>query len=123
MRLKNHIARLLAIALDFVNVAFKKSRMSNSAMAALFTANITEARQAMASASECSAQVCHKLLLWLGWPYLRTKAQGGPWYKWACFNFLPSFGGAFYTKSARRPRQVPGQFHNRLEVIHKNVSG
>jgi hypothetical protein len=32
-------------------------------MAALFTANITEAHQAMASASECSAQVCHKLLL------------------------------------------------------------
>jgi hypothetical protein len=37
-------------------------------------------------------------------------------------DFLPSFGGAFYTKSARRPRQVPGQFPNRLEVIHKNVS-
>jgi hypothetical protein len=60
--------------------------------------------------------------LWLGWPYLRTKAQG-PWHKGACFNFLPSFGGAFYTKSARRSRQVPGgQFPNRLEVIHKNVS-
>ena len=62
--------------------------------------------------------------IWLGWPCLRTKKQG-PWHKGACFNFLPSFGGAFYTytKSARRPRQVPGQFPNRLEVIHKNVSG
>jgi hypothetical protein len=59
--------------------------------------------------------------LWLGWPCLRTEVQG-TWYKGACFNFLPSFGGAFYTKSARRPRQVPGQFPNRLEVIHKNVS-
>jgi hypothetical protein len=59
--------------------------------------------------------------LWLGWTYLRIKAQG-PWHKGACFYFLPFFGGAFYTKSARRPRQVPGQFPNRLEVIHKNVS-
>jgi hypothetical protein len=59
--------------------------------------------------------------LWLGWPYLRIKAQG-PWHKGACFDFLPSFRGAFYTKSARRSRQVPGQFPNRLEVIHKNVS-
>jgi hypothetical protein len=59
--------------------------------------------------------------IWLGWPYLRTKEQG-PWHKGACFNFLPSFGGAFYTKSARRPRQVPGQFPDRLEVSHKNVS-
>jgi hypothetical protein len=40
-----------------------------------------------------------------------------------CFYLLPSFGDAFYTKSARHPRQVPGQFPNRLEVIHKNVSG
>jgi hypothetical protein len=30
---------------------------------ALFTANVSEAHQAMASASEYSAQVCHKLLL------------------------------------------------------------
>jgi hypothetical protein len=37
------------------------------------------------------------------------------------FNLLPSFWDAFYTKSPRRPRQVPGQFPNRLEVIHKNV--
>ena len=63
IRLKNHVTRLLAITLDFVNMVFKKSRMSNSAMTALFTANITEAHQAMASASEYSAQVCHKLLL------------------------------------------------------------
>jgi hypothetical protein len=35
---------------------------------------------------------------------------------------LPSFGDTSYTKSARRPRQVPGQFTNRLGVIHKNVS-
>jgi hypothetical protein len=58
---------------------------------------------------------CALKFVWLGWPYLRIKAQG-PWHKGACFDFLPSFGGAFYTKSARRPR------HNRLEVIHKNVS-
>jgi hypothetical protein len=32
-------------------------------MTALFTANITEAHQPMASASEYPAQVCHKLLL------------------------------------------------------------
>ena len=57
------MTRLLAITLDFVNMALKKARMSNSAMTALFTANTTEAHQAMASASECSAQVCHKLLL------------------------------------------------------------
>jgi hypothetical protein len=62
-RLKNHITRLIAITLGFVNMAFKKSRMSNSAMAASFTANITEAHQTMASASKCSAQVYHKLLL------------------------------------------------------------
>jgi hypothetical protein len=64
--------------------------------------------------------ILYILCIWLGWPYLRMKAQG-PWHKGACFDFLPSFGGAFYTKSARRPRQVPGQFPNRLEVIHKNV--
>jgi hypothetical protein len=45
-----------------------------------------------------------------------------PWHKGVCFNSLPSFGDAFSTKSARRPRQVPGQFPNRLEVIYKNVS-
>jgi hypothetical protein len=28
-----------------------------------------------------------------------------------------------YTKIPRRPRQVPGQFPNRLEVIHKNIFG
>ena len=38
------------------------------------------------------------------------------------FYLLLSFGGAFYTKNPRRPRQVPGQFPNRLKVIHKNVS-
>jgi hypothetical protein len=59
---------------------------------------------------------------WLGWSCLRTKKQG-PWHKGVCFYLLPSFGIAFYTKSSRRPRQVPGQFPNRLEVIRKNVSG
>jgi hypothetical protein len=49
------------------------------------------------------------------------KSAGALAQKGACFNFLPSFGGVFYTESARRPRQVPGQFPNRLEVIHKNV--
>jgi hypothetical protein len=42
-------------------------------------------------------------------------------HKGVCFYLLPSFGGAFYTKSPRRPRQVPRQLPNRLEVIHKNV--
>jgi hypothetical protein len=51
------------------------------------------------------------------------KAQG-PWHKgvWVCFYLLPSFGDALYTKNARRPRQMPGQIPNLLEVIHKNVS-
>ena len=57
---------------------------------------------------------------WVGHIYAQ-KLQG-PWHKGVCFYLLPSFGDAFYTKSARRPRQVPGQFPNRLEVIHKNVS-
>jgi hypothetical protein len=53
------------------------------------------------------------LELWLGWQYLTKKLQA-PWHKGVCFNSLPSFGDVFYTKSARRPRQVPGQFPNRL---------
>jgi hypothetical protein len=44
------------------------------------------------------------------------------WHKGVCFYSLSSFGDAFYTKSTRRPRQAPGQFPNRLEVIQKNVS-
>jgi hypothetical protein len=59
--------------------------------------------------------------LWLGWPRLAKKLQA-PWHKGVCFNSLPSFGGVFCTKSARRPRQVPGQFPNRLEVMYKNAS-
>jgi hypothetical protein len=55
-----------------------------------------------------------------GWPCFTKKLQA-PWHKGVCFYLLPSFGDAFYTKSPRRPRQVPGQFPNRLEVIHKNV--
>jgi hypothetical protein len=45
----------------------------------------------------------------------------GPWQKGFAFIFYlrPSLGGAFYTKSARRPRQMPGKFPNRLEVIQK----
>jgi hypothetical protein len=68
-----------------------------------------------------SVGTSRKLFILLGWPCSRAKAQG-PWHKGACFNFLPSFGGAFYTKSAKRPRQVPGQFPNRLGVIQKNAS-
>jgi hypothetical protein len=52
--------------------------------------------------------------------HVRKPLKPGALYRKAGFaliSFLPS--GAFYTKSARRPRQVPGQFPNRLEVIHK----
>jgi hypothetical protein len=62
-----------------------------------------------------------QLALRLGWPCLRTKAQG-PWHKGVCFYLLPPFGDTSYTISPRRPRQVPGQFPNRLGVIHKNAS-
>jgi hypothetical protein len=41
-----------------------------------------------------------------------TPKSAGAWHKGACFNFLPSFGGAFYTKSARHP---PG------DVSHSNI--
>jgi hypothetical protein len=80
-------------------------------------------RNATFTHGHSTSNITHKFYvnIWLGWPCLRTKAQG-PWHKGACFNFLPSLGGAFYTKSARRPHQAPGQFPNRLEVIHKNVS-
>jgi hypothetical protein len=60
--------------------------------------------------------------VWMGWSCLRTKLQA-PWHEGVSFYLLPSFGDAFYTKSPRRPRQVPGQLPNRLEVIHKNASG
>jgi hypothetical protein len=37
------------------------------------------------------------------------------------YGWVDHISNAFYTKSPRRPCQVPGQFPNRLEVIHKNV--
>jgi hypothetical protein len=51
-----------------------------------------------------------------------TRIIQAPWHKGVCFYLLPFFGDALYTKSPRQPRQIPGQFSNRLEVIHKNVS-
>ena len=59
---------------------------------------------------------------WVGHVYAQKRK--GPGTKgFAFIHFLPSgFGGAFYTKRTRRPRQVPGQFPNRLEVNKKDVS-
>jgi hypothetical protein len=49
-----------------------------------------------------------------------THKKAGALAQGVCFFYLlPSFGDALYTKSTRRPRQVPGQFPNRLEFIRK----
>jgi hypothetical protein len=55
---------------------------------------------------------------WVGHVYAQSKVQG-PWHKGVCFYLLPSFGDAFYTKTARRPRQMPGQFPIALKLFTK----
>jgi hypothetical protein len=40
-----------------------------------------------------------------------------PWHKGVCFYLLPSFGGAFYTKSPRRPRQAQASFPIALKLF------
>jgi hypothetical protein len=64
---------------------------------------------------------CWFIYGWVGHVQPKNYRRPG-WHKGVCVNSLPSFGDAFYTKSTSRPRQVLGQFLNRLEVIYKNVS-